>query len=87
MEWPSQSLDVTVTPYGDVIQDFRQNTFLSALASLGGLLPVIQGLDVICFGKPLFWGIFGMCQVVCYIEIDSGWNTTIRIEVLQGGSD
>ena len=44
---------------GWVMQQVRQNTFLGTLTSIGGLLAVIQGLHVICFGRPLFWGLFG----------------------------
>jgi hypothetical protein len=46
-------------PQGRIIQDVRKNTFLGALASIGGLLAVLQGLHVLCFGRPLFWGLFG----------------------------
>ena len=49
-----------------VIEDYRQHTFLSALSSIGGLLSVLQGLHILCFGKPLFWGMFGML-LLCFL--------------------
>jgi hypothetical protein len=54
---PSQILGDN--PQGQILQDVRNNTFLGALASLGGLLAVFQGLHLLCFGRPLFWGLFG----------------------------
>jgi len=42
-----------------VIEDYRQHTFVNILPSIGGLLAVLQGLHVLCFGRPLFWGMFG----------------------------
>lgn len=42
-----------------VIRDFRQHTVVGALASIGGLLSVFQGFHLLCFGRPLFWGLFG----------------------------
>jgi hypothetical protein len=42
-----------------IIQEYRQHTFLTALSSIGGLLAVLQGLHILCFGRPLFWGLFG----------------------------
>jgi len=49
----------TFTPQGQILQDVRNNTLLGAFASLGGLLALFQGLHLICFGRPLFWGLFG----------------------------
>jgi hypothetical protein len=43
-----------------VVVEYRQQTFLDALASLGGLLAVFQGVHLLCFGRPLFWGLFGL---------------------------
>jgi hypothetical protein len=42
-----------------IIQEYRQHNFLTALSSIGGLLAVLQGLHILCFGRPLFWGLFG----------------------------
>jgi len=41
------------------IEDYYQHNFLDVLSSVGGLLAVLQGLHVLCFGRPLFWGMFG----------------------------
>jgi hypothetical protein len=43
-----------------VIEDYRQHDFATALSSIGGLLAVLQGLHILCFGRPLFWGMLGM---------------------------
>jgi len=47
------------TPHGRVIQDERTKTFLGTLPSIAALLALFQSLQVFCFGKPLFWGLFG----------------------------
>jgi len=43
-----------------VIVDNRERTFLAAVSSIGGLLAALQGLHVLLFGRPLWWGIFGI---------------------------
>jgi hypothetical protein len=43
-----------------IIVDYRQHTFLDALSSIGGLLAALQGLHILVFGRPLWWGLFGM---------------------------
>ena len=42
-----------------VITDYRQHTFIDALSSIGGLLAAFQGLHILVFGRPLWWGFFG----------------------------
>ena len=42
-----------------VITDSRQHTFVDALSSIGGLLATLQGLHILLFGQPLWWGFFG----------------------------
>jgi len=42
-----------------IIEEYRQHTFLDAISSIGGLLALIQGLHVLVFGRPLWWGLFG----------------------------
>jgi hypothetical protein len=42
-----------------VIADVRQHTFVDALSSIGGLLATLQGLHILLFGQPLWWGFFG----------------------------
>jgi hypothetical protein len=42
-----------------IVLEYRTHTFLSALTSIGGLLAVFQGIHLLCFGRPLFWGLFG----------------------------
>jgi hypothetical protein len=42
-----------------IITDFRRHTFIDALSSIGGLLAALQGLHILVFGMPLWWGLFG----------------------------
>jgi len=42
-----------------VLEEYRQHFFLGALSSIGGLLAILQGLHVLCFGRPLLWGTSG----------------------------
>jgi hypothetical protein len=42
-----------------IITDYRQHTFLDALGSIGGLLAAFQGLHILIFGRPLWWGFIG----------------------------
>ncbi|KAG8793652.1 hypothetical protein FRC12_002136 [Ceratobasidium sp. 428] len=43
----------------EVIEDYRAGTAFDAIGSIGGLLAILQGLHVLLFGRPIFWGIFG----------------------------
>ncbi|QRV75539.1 hypothetical protein RhiJN_03554 [Ceratobasidium sp. AG-Ba] len=43
----------------EVIEDYRASTAFDALGSIGGLLAIFQGLHILLFGRPMFWGIFG----------------------------
>lgn len=43
----------------EVIEDFTSETLLSAMTSAGGLLAALQGIHILLFGAPLFYGIFG----------------------------
>jgi len=47
------------SPISHVTQQYRTHTFLGALTSIGGLLAVFQSIHLVCFGRPLFWGLFG----------------------------
>ena len=58
LDIPSQPF-ISATPQVQILQEVRNNTLLGAVASLGGLLAVFQGLHLMCFGRPLFWGLFG----------------------------
>ncbi|QRV74942.1 deuterolysin metalloprotease (M35) family containing protein [Ceratobasidium sp. AG-Ba] len=50
---PSGSLACTI------IEDYRSNTVFDAVGSIGGFLALVQGLHILLFGRPLFWGILG----------------------------
>ncbi|KAG9099593.1 hypothetical protein FS749_000845 [Ceratobasidium sp. UAMH 11750] len=43
----------------EVVEDYRSSTALDALGSVGGLFAILQGLHLLLFGRPLFWGIAG----------------------------
>jgi len=49
----------TQNPISQVAQEYRTHTLLNALTSIGGLLAVFQSIHLLCFGRPLFWGLFG----------------------------
>lgn len=42
-----------------VIEEYRTGGAFDILASIGGLLALLQGLHIFLFGRPLFWGLFG----------------------------
>lgn len=42
-----------------VVEEYRVGSRFDILASIGGLLALLQGLHVFLFGRPLFWGLFG----------------------------
>jgi len=46
-----------------VTEEYRLQSFLSMLTSIGGLLAALQGLHSFLFGMPLFWGFFGSKQL------------------------
>jgi len=52
-----------------IIEEYRQHTFPDALSSIGGLLAILQGLHVLVFGRPLWWGLFGMSFCVSLSQI------------------
>ena len=61
-----------------VITDYRQNTFIDALSSIGGLLATLQGLHILVFGRPLWWGFFG-AQFDCPIFFTRSLNVTCHL--------
>jgi hypothetical protein len=48
----------------EVVEDYRSSTAFDALGSIGGLLAILQGLHLLLFGRPLFWGITGELTAV-----------------------
>ncbi|KAF8760386.1 hypothetical protein RHS01_01343 [Rhizoctonia solani] len=48
-------------PYGlcKFTEEYRATSSFDLLASIGGLLALLQGIHVLVFGRPLFWGMFG----------------------------
>ncbi|ELU45969.1 hypothetical protein AG1IA_00001 [Rhizoctonia solani AG-1 IA] len=42
-----------------VTEDYRVTSTFDVFASIGGLLALLQGVHILLFGRPLFWGIFG----------------------------
>lgn len=42
-----------------VTEEYRISSRFDVLASIGGLLALLQGFHVFLFGRPLFWGLFG----------------------------
>jgi hypothetical protein len=43
----------------DVVAEYRVTSSFDMLASIGGLLALLQGIHMFLFGRPLFWGMFG----------------------------
>ncbi|CAE6470412.1 unnamed protein product [Rhizoctonia solani] len=43
----------------EVTEDYRTTSAFDILASIGGLLALLQGVHILIFGRPLFWGMFG----------------------------
>ncbi|KAG8746549.1 hypothetical protein FRC10_004683, partial [Ceratobasidium sp. 414] len=41
------------------IEDYRSSTIFDALGSVGGLLAILQGVHILLFGRPMFWGLTG----------------------------
>ncbi|CAE6416036.1 unnamed protein product, partial [Rhizoctonia solani] len=42
-----------------ITEEYRTTSSFDILASIGGLLALLQGIHVLVFGRPLFWGMFG----------------------------
>ncbi|QRW23189.1 hypothetical protein RhiXN_08225 [Rhizoctonia solani] len=47
----------------DVVEEYRVTSSFDILASIGGLLALLQGIHMFIFGRPLFWGMFGKCHL------------------------
>ncbi|QRW23184.1 hypothetical protein RhiXN_08220 [Rhizoctonia solani] len=43
----------------EITEDYRVTSTFDLFASIGGLLALLQGIHILLFGRPLFWGIFG----------------------------
>ncbi|KAG9124172.1 hypothetical protein FRC07_012583, partial [Ceratobasidium sp. 392] len=41
------------------IEDYRSSTIFDAIGSIGGLLAILQGMHIMLFGRPMFWGLTG----------------------------
>ncbi|KAF8604652.1 hypothetical protein BDV93DRAFT_522354 [Ceratobasidium sp. AG-I] len=41
------------------IADYRSSTIFDAIGSIGGLFAILQGVHILLFGRPMFWGITG----------------------------
>ncbi|KAG8781518.1 hypothetical protein FRC12_021829 [Ceratobasidium sp. 428] len=57
-----QNLQTSDTPMPitcEVVEDYRSSTAFDALGSIGGLFAILQGIHLLLFGRPLFWGIAG----------------------------
>ncbi|QRW03841.1 hypothetical protein RhiLY_02840 [Ceratobasidium sp. AG-Ba] len=42
-----------------IVEDHRSSTIFDALGSIGGLFAIFQGVHILLFGRPLFWGVLG----------------------------
>ncbi|CAE6492340.1 unnamed protein product [Rhizoctonia solani] len=42
-----------------VTEEYRTKSSFDILASVGGLLALLQGFHILLFGRPLFWGLLG----------------------------
>jgi len=63
-----------------VITEYRQHTFTNALSSIGGLLAILQGLHVLFFGRPLFWGLFGLSFIRNYETMKTHHGQFVRVK-------
>ncbi|GAB1527955.1 hypothetical protein RhiTH_011144 [Rhizoctonia solani] len=43
----------------EITEEYRTTSIFDFLASIGGLLALLQGIHILLFGRPLFWGMFG----------------------------
>ncbi|KAF8692818.1 hypothetical protein RHS03_08540, partial [Rhizoctonia solani] len=43
----------------EITEDYRVTSTFDLFASIGGLLALLQGIHILLFGRPLFWGMFG----------------------------
>ncbi|CAE6492382.1 unnamed protein product [Rhizoctonia solani] len=43
----------------EITEEYRITSSFDMLASVGGLLALLQGIHTLLFGRPLFWGMFG----------------------------
>ncbi|KAF8686924.1 hypothetical protein RHS03_10036, partial [Rhizoctonia solani] len=43
----------------EITEDYRVTGTFDMFASIGGLLALLQGVHILLFGRPLFWGMFG----------------------------
>ncbi|KAF8673053.1 hypothetical protein RHS04_07712 [Rhizoctonia solani] len=43
----------------EITEDYRVTNSFDMFASIGGLLALLQGVHILLFGRPLFWGMFG----------------------------
>ena len=75
LTWDLQGLSMPI------LIDRRQRTFLDALGSIGGLLATLQGIHVLLFGQPLWWGLFGAC--IAFTSITRLERLNFRILRLQ----
>ncbi|CUA76264.1 hypothetical protein RSOLAG22IIIB_12176 [Rhizoctonia solani] len=46
-------------PLCEITEDYRTTSTFDIFASIGGLLALLQGIHILLFGRPLFWGMFG----------------------------
>jgi hypothetical protein len=60
LQWERDFINTDMVYEIPIIQEYRQHTFLAALSSIGGLLAILQGFHLLLFGRPLWWGLFGM---------------------------
>ncbi|KAG9107113.1 hypothetical protein FRC07_008688, partial [Ceratobasidium sp. 392] len=44
------------------IDDYRSSTIFDAIGSIGGLLAILQGVHILLFGRPMFWGLTALKQ-------------------------
>ncbi|KAG8739985.1 hypothetical protein FRC10_004864 [Ceratobasidium sp. 414] len=55
----SKNLFTSMQPVCAFIEDYRSSTIFDALGSVGGLLAILQGVHILLFGRPMFWGLTG----------------------------
>ncbi|KAH7339066.1 hypothetical protein B0J17DRAFT_659649 [Rhizoctonia solani] len=46
----------------DFIDDYRTGTIFNVIGSVGGLFALLQAMHMLLFGRPLLWGLTGLCQ-------------------------
>jgi hypothetical protein len=57
--WDPPGITVNEITMCDFLEDFRSNTVLDVIGSVGGLFALFQAAHVLLFRRPLIWALIG----------------------------